>query len=98
MDVYRMMILGACVVLAAVLMGFAVLGAESETTREMEVGKAGEAPDRKDRGMEPLTAAEAAVIVNKGTEPPFKGQYWDFFEPGGLSVPAVWGMVVSFGG
>ena len=82
MDMYRMIILGVCVVLAAMLMGFAVLGVESEATREMEVQEAGQAPDGKDRGMEPLTAAEAAVIVNKGTEPPFKGQYWDFFEPG----------------
>ena len=30
----------------------------------------------------PLTPAEEAVIVNKGTEAPFTGEYDDFFEEG----------------
>lgn len=29
-----------------------------------------------------LTPEEAAVIVNKATEPPFSGEYDDFFRPG----------------
>jgi methionine-R-sulfoxide reductase len=32
--------------------------------------------------MDPLTPAEARVIVHKGTEPPFSGEYDDFFEEG----------------
>lgn len=30
----------------------------------------------------PLTAEESYVIENKGTEPPFSGEYDDFYEPG----------------
>ena len=30
----------------------------------------------------PLTADEKRIIVDKGTEMPFSGKYWDFFEPG----------------
>lgn len=30
----------------------------------------------------PLTAQEAYVIEQKGTEPPFTGEYTDLFEPG----------------
>lgn len=30
----------------------------------------------------PLTPEEERVIVHKGTEPPFTGEYDDFFEPG----------------
>ena len=33
-------------------------------------------------GYRPLTAAEARVIVNKGTETPFTGKYDEFFENG----------------
>ncbi len=29
-----------------------------------------------------LTSAQKAVIENKGTEPPFTGEYVDFFKPG----------------
>ncbi len=32
--------------------------------------------------MPPLTAAEERVIVHKGTEAPFSGEYDDFFVPG----------------
>jgi peptide-methionine (R)-S-oxide reductase len=32
--------------------------------------------------MNTLTPAEARVIVHKGTEPPFSGEYDDFFEEG----------------
>ncbi len=30
----------------------------------------------------PLTAEESYVIENKGTEPPFSGEYDNFYEPG----------------
>jgi len=32
--------------------------------------------------MDPLTREEERVIVHKGTEPPFSGQYDDFFQEG----------------
>lgn len=32
--------------------------------------------------MNPLTAQETRVIVDKGTEPPFTGEYDDFFQEG----------------
>ena len=32
--------------------------------------------------MPPLTAEEERVIVGKGTEAPFSGEYDDFFQPG----------------
>lgn len=32
--------------------------------------------------MKPLTADEEYVIVHKGTEPPFSGEYWNHKEPG----------------
>lgn len=32
--------------------------------------------------MNPLTAQEASVIVDRGTEPPFSGEYDDFFQEG----------------
>ncbi|NPA28735.1 MAG: methionine-R-sulfoxide reductase [Epsilonproteobacteria bacterium] len=32
--------------------------------------------------MPPLTPFEQAVILNKGTEPPFTGQYWNHKEKG----------------
>ncbi|QSH42557.1 bifunctional methionine sulfoxide reductase B/A protein [Lentisphaerota bacterium] len=36
-------------------------------------------PDVK---LKPLNAAEKAVIIDKGTERPFSGKYWDTFTPG----------------
>jgi len=36
----------------------------------------------KDRKLNPLTREEERVIVGKGTEPPFSGEYTDFFEEG----------------
>lgn len=30
----------------------------------------------------PLTPAEREIIENKGTEPPFSGEYDNFFQPG----------------
>lgn len=30
----------------------------------------------------PLTAEESYILENKGTEPPFSGEYDDFYEPG----------------
>ena len=33
-------------------------------------------------GYNPLSAGERYVIEEKGTEPPFSGEYDDFFEPG----------------
>jgi methionine-R-sulfoxide reductase len=32
--------------------------------------------------LNPLTADEERIIVHRGTEPPFSGQYDDFFEEG----------------
>ena len=37
---------------------------------------------RYNRGMNKLTPAEERVIVQKGTEPPYSGEYDDFFQEG----------------
>jgi len=38
-------------------------------------------PEMSDK-MPPLSEAEERIIVHKGTERPFTGRYWDFFESG----------------
>jgi peptide methionine sulfoxide reductase msrA/msrB len=46
-------------------------------------GDGGEGPVLSaDGSMPPLTPAEKRVIVDKGTEMPFSGKYWNFFQVG----------------
>lgn len=37
---------------------------------------------KKNLPLQPLTPEEARVIVDRGTEPPFSGEYDDFYLPG----------------
>jgi peptide methionine sulfoxide reductase msrA/msrB len=39
-------------------------------------------PDKKGQTMNPLNPEEERVIVHKGTESPFSGEYWNFTEKG----------------
>lgn len=66
----------------AVLVLTVVVGCQnrSETGEPPVSGESNESTGG--RSMPPLTDAERRVIVGKGTQQPFTGEYWDNFEPG----------------